>query len=396
LPRSGFIRAIDAVRDQAPLLIVAALFIGYHIASIVLTQPAVDLSLRVTESRYLVAGIDPYLIMTGDIEPLAGLGWTSAYSFVSYVLILPLTVMESHVARELTFVAFETMLLIVSLRLVGGLVGGISRRMLIALTVGLLGSVFFLQHVWTLNYAIVGASAAVMSLTAGRYGRRWQGVLGLVLIGVKPSFAIPVALVLLARREWRILLPASAILGGLLFVVALRLDRNPVSVLLSAASTADYWSTGYENGVLFPVWGLVAPVAVPLGVVLTAIVVFVLRARLSDPVIGLVVPLALGMGMFYNHVHAWTAAFPIVLVASAWSSESRDAMRALALLLAFMLLARLVGAVPVEHRDLYVAVHNLIRFGGLFVGVALVMRAATATVRTPGAFADELRKAGPT
>lgn len=371
------------IRGQPTIPLVGLVLVAYHLAFIATPAPAVDLGFRVTESRYLLAGIDPFLVMSGKVPPIAGLGGANGYSFVSYILILPLTLLDTHVAREIAFVALEVSLVVVSLHLVGGFLGGTSRRMLVAVMVALLGSVFFLQHALNLNYAIIGASATVMALTANWYGRPWQGILGLILVGVKPSFAIPVVLVLLVRREWRVLLPAGAILGGLLVAVSFQLGRNPVDVLLSAASTADYWSTGYENGILAPVWALVAPVAVPLGIIASAGTVVLLRRRLADPVVALAVTFALGIGLFYNHVHAWTAVFPLVLVAAAWSDRSRDARWALVLLMGFMLVPRLVGAIPVEHRDLYIAVHNLVRFGVLFAGVALIVRAAPGLTRPP-------------
>lgn len=354
-------------------------FVAYHVASILTSAPAVDLALRVQEARYFRAGIDPYLVMTGTVPPLPELGTTTAYSFASYLLILPLTFVGSTPGRELLFVAFETTLLVASLRLTARATNGVQSWMLGAVGLGLFGSVFFLQHILNLNYAIVGGAAATLALLAGQRGSWWQGPLGLVLVAVKPSFAIPVALVLLARRDWRTLVIGGGALTAMLLGSSIWLGRNPVSLVLNSSSVADRFNTGYEGGLIYLAWQDLSDVAVPFGIAVCALAIVALRRRLDDDRIALAIALGLGISLFYNHVHAWTGAFPLILIAAALSGCSRQGRAALALLLGFLLVPRLLQFVPLEARDPYMVGHNAVRFGVLLTAVALIARAATAS-----------------
>jgi hypothetical protein len=359
---------------------VVLLFLAYHLAAIALLKPAVDLGLRVVEARYVRARIDPFLVMTGVEPQLDSIGGTFAYSFVSYLLMLPLTFLDSHVTREIIFVVLEATLLAMSLVMVRLLAGSTPRRMFVALAVCLFGSVFFLQHVQNLNYSVTGAVAATLVFGSERLMRpRSQtmlGALGLVLLAVKPSFAIPVVLVLIARRRWSVLVTGGSVLVLGLLTLSLWLDRNPIVLLLNTSATAERFNSGYENGLLFLFWRFVDPVALPASIIVTAVVVLLARRQVQDPVVALSVSLALGIALFFNQVHAWIAVFPLVMVAAVWSTENKDARRSMLLLLAFALVPRLLGAVPLEYRDAFMAVHNLVRFSILLAGVFLLARAA--------------------
>jgi hypothetical protein len=127
---------------------------------------------------------------------------------------------------------------------------------------------------------------------------------------------------------------------------------------------------------LFLFWRFVEPVALLAGVLVSASVVLVARRQVQDPVVALSVSLALGIALFFNQVHAWIAVFPLVMVAAVWSTENRDARRSMLLLLAFATVPRLLGVIPLESRDAFVAVHNLLRFSVLLAGVFLLARAA--------------------
>lgn len=352
-------------------------FLGYHLAFVLAPDPAVDLAFRVGEARYFRAGSDPYLVLTEKLPRIDGIGPTAAYSFVSYLLVLPLTFVSAAAVRELLFVALEGAVFFAGLRMVGRSLTNLQPWMLGIVGASLLGSVFFLQHVQNLNYAIVGSSAATLTIFSRRYGKPWQGVIGLLLVAVKPTFAIPVALIMIARREWRVLTLGGAWLSALLIGAAAWVERNPIRLLLDASNVADRFNTGYEGGLLFLAWNIVAPAAVPVGVALCVLVVAAARNHVSDERVALAVALLLGLSLFYNHVHAWVGVFPLILIAAAGCAYGWEARSALALLLGFVLIPRLLQLAPVGSQDTYMIIHNAARFSILTGAIVLIARHAS-------------------
>ena len=336
-----------------------------------------DLALRISEAKYFLNGINPYDVFSGRAPPIEAYGDPHAYSPFSYLLASSFTIFDLDVWQNVTFAALDIMCLMGGIALTTRMVGhdrSLAGPFIIA---ALLCSVFLWQHIWTLNYNLLAAFGLIVSFYGIHRNRRLLCVVGMVIVGVKPSLAIPLFLYLLVSRRWRLLVYGGSAYALALVGVACWIKTTPLAFLLQLIDTQSRLSRlsgGYTDGFLYFLKPYVHEWVTLVAVLIAIVILFLARKWLKDPVCGLMLVICLGIGLFYNHVHAWIIAYPLIVYAVTQLCDAKASTVLVIAPLLFILLPRLAGQFSAEARDVYVMIHNVMRFGLLFVACSSVVR----------------------
>ncbi len=359
-------------------LLLLLMLVGYALK--VLNGSGGDLGLRISEAKYFLHGVNPYDVYIGRVERIDGYGYPNAYSFLSYYFAAPFTLIDSYFYQRIIF----------SLVDISALVGGIflTNRMLNAkenhsaiITFVLLSSVFFWQQVNTLNYNLI-ATFGLLVVFYGLFCKNiLYSVLGVIIIGLKPSIAIPVFVYLLFTRRWKPLFLSGVIYLSILFLTAMWTSTSPVDLLLQLKDTQSKFSNGHTDGFFYFIKPFIGDKITALGGVLTIVFIFLFREKLEDPLNGLVLVTALGIGFFYNHVHAWIISYPLLIIAISNYKDCDKSIFPIISMLIFLLVPRLSGLFGNDNIDLYVSIHNILRFGLLFVTAYFLVKSRHAAYK---------------
>ena len=227
----------------------------------------------------------------------------------------------------------------------------------------LLLSVFFGQHVLTLNYNLVAALGLVVTFYSIQKGNDAGAVAGLIVCGLKPSIAIPALLYVIVTKRVKVLGWTLLWYIAALAIASAWLGANPFKLLLQLEHAQATYSNGFTDGVLYLLRPILGGEVATFGFVACVATLWLSRRHIYDPISGLAVVSALGIGLFYNHVHAWIIAYPLLIVAVTDYRTRGASIFPILGLVAFLLIPRLAGIVSGRWIDVYMAVHNLMRFG---------------------------------
>ena len=335
-----------------------------------------DLMLRISESKYFIARINPYDVYTGTHQKITALGWPNAYSFVSYYLMLPFTLIESEFVQKVLFSLLDITLLAVGIKMVNQLLGKekfLSAPIVVSM---LLVSVFFWQQINTLNYNIVAAFGIILIFYSISQGSILSSALGLVLIGVKPSFALPVIIYLVATCRWKILIIGGFFYFLMLGFAAYWINTSPFEILIQLKNTQSKFSNGHTDGILFFAKEFLQPNISLLffGILISVAVIYFFKKEIKSPINGLIATITLGVSLFYNHVHAWIIVYPILICAISDIYKNKNNLAPAAYISIFLLTPRFAGLFDEQIVDTYVAFHNIIRFGLLYISSAILIK----------------------
>jgi hypothetical protein len=253
------------------------------------------------------------------------------------------------------------------------------------LTLVLVCSTFFWQHVYFLNYTLISTFGLLLLI----YGLSKNGLilplLGMGLIGLRPSLAIPVFLFLAVNQRWRIL---SLSIAGYLLVLLLsswRLDANPLELVKQLGDIQRHFSDNlsyyHAEGLLLSLKPFVGTQLTVAAAIITGLVMVRYRKHLSNPLVSILLITACSVSLFYTQVHAWISIYPILLVALSPSVKSKHSIIIIATLIGFLVIPRLSGQIPEEYRYLYIVAHNLVRFGALWYCVIHLVNQLIANAR---------------
>jgi len=348
-------------------LIILLIFYIYKI----LSGAGGDLELRVSESKYFIHGIDPYLVYVKAIPPIPEYGLPNSYSFISYILMLPLTLVSNTFLRKLIYAILDVTLIHLTLQFIGNFLHFKSHKLKALVVFFLLISVFFQQHVNTLNYNIFATFIMVLFFRGEQQKSESISIISLVLLCVKPTFAIPVFLYSIILRRWKIFFVSSLILTLLLLAISIQIHTSPLDIIKQLADTKSSFSNGYTDGIFLFVKPFIGENITFLGIAVSFFtILFLPKKQIKSPIIALFITLGLGITLFYNHVHTWISVYPI-LYFSLITRKNKYIDIDTILLLLFMCLPRLVDNVPLQYRYYYVVIHNLIRFSILYLAIYL-------------------------
>lgn len=335
-----------------------------------------DLMLRISESKYFINNINPYDVYNGTHPIIPEFGSPNAYSFVSYYLMIPFTLIQPNLfITKIIYSLLDISLLVIGIKLTDQLFD--TKKYLLApiIVFMFLISVFYWQQVSTLNYNIVSAFGILLIFYSISSGSTLRAVFGLILIGVKPSFAIPIIIYLIITTRWKILAIGGFIYFLMLSFAAYWINTNIFEIIMQLKSTQSSFSNGHTDGFFFFIKAFLWPnISLFLtGLLISTITLHWFKNKIMDPISGLIITTTLGISLFYNQVHAWIIIYPILIYAISEMYENKSKFKPVIFLSLFLIVPRLAGIFNEQHIDTYVAFHNVIRFGLLFVSAALLI-----------------------
>jgi hypothetical protein len=361
-----------------------------------LQEMGADFFLRITEARYFLARINPYDVFM-DLKPIVDAYGPkpAAYSFFSYFFAGLLTKITTSLQVQLfIFLCLDYLALVLGIVLFikmndqladsSNRPASLHSRVLI-LTLVLVCSTFFWQHVYFLNYTLISTFGLLLLI----YGLSKKGLilplLGMGLIGLRPSLAIPVFLFLAVNQRWRIL---SLSVAGYLLVLLLsswRLGANPLELVKQLGDIQRHFSDNlsyyHAEGLLLSLKPFVGTQLTVAAAIITGLIMVHYRKHLSNPLVSILLITACSVSLFYTQVHAWISIYPILLVALSPSVKSKHSIIIIAILIGFLVIPRLSGQIPEEYRYQYIVAHNLVRFGGLWYCVIHLVNQLIANAR---------------
>ena len=339
-----------------------------------------DLLLRVSESKYFIKGINPYDVFIGKVDRIHGYGMSHAYSFFSYYFASVFLLFENSIWQKIIYSIIDILSLVVGIYLVEEMACE-ERNLTGPITIFiLLISVFFWKHVMSLNYTFIIALGLILTFYGIYKNSRLLGVFGVVILGLKPSFAMPVFIYLLFSKKWNILFYSVLCYGVTLICTSCIIDTNPLDILLQIKSTQarftinNPYKLAYTDGFFFFIKSLLGDKITAFGVLVTSAVIFLLRRYIIDPLSALILVTALGISLFYNHEHIWIIIYPLLIYSISRLFSNKIPLLPCILLLVFILTPRMARLVSPEYLYLYLAVHNIIRFGLLYVSAYLLIK----------------------
>lgn len=332
-----------------------------------------DFYLRLAEARYFTLGINPYSVYIGAQPAIEGMGRPNVYSYVSYIFLSPLALLRLDVANAYVFMVFELILLI----FLAVLLQKHFKSSWSSISVGLaliLCSVFFMQHIRTLNYNVVVATALLTSLWAVSRKRMLIFLATGFLVGLKPTVLIPLLITLFLRGKRREGLALVVLLLTSLIAVCAYLTISPIEYMIQLSSTSEEWSKMSNLGLLSAALFLGIQPNTIVSVMLTSIVTMA-ATRLSDDtaINNYAIVAFASLAFFYNNVHAWIIVFPVFVVWLEQFQNHRSQPWTGIILASFLLIPKLEGIYPESVKDLILLGHNIVRFGTLGIAIYLFL-----------------------
>jgi hypothetical protein len=354
-----------------------------------------DLLWRITEAKYFLARINPYDVFIGAIPVISEYGAKpAAYSFFSYFLGgLLTTIAVIDRVPILIFICIDFVALVVGIVLINRLIQtaaiaaysqlpqtNLQNRTLMLI---LACSTYFWQHVYFLNYTLLSVLGLLLVLYSLSSRSLLTALIGMSLVGLRPSLAIPVFIFLAIGRHWKILTWSTLVYGFVLLITAWWLRTSPLSLLQQLSEVQRIFSDdlGYYHakGMLLILAPYLDPYMTPLSTLITLLVVWHYRAHLTNPIVSLLLMTSCSVSLFYTQVHAWISIYPILLIALFDRSLKKSLPLVAPILIGFLIIPRLSGFVAEEFRYPYLVVQNLIRFGALWYCVIRLVNQAIVT-----------------
>jgi hypothetical protein len=348
-----------------------------------------DFLLRITEARYFLAGINPYDVFMG-LEPIISAYGPkpAAYSFFSYFFAGLFTKISSNQQTQLLiFICLDFAVLVAGIGLVNKMTQSfLTNNPLLAqppqknwvLMFVLVCSTYFWQHVYFLNYTLLSVLGLLFVILGLSKKLTLLPLLGMALIGLRPSLAIPVFVFLIVGKHFKLLALASLEYFCVLGLASVKLQVNPIELIKQLSEVQRYFSDnlGYHHaeGILLILKTQLGSYVTVVSTLIVALILFAYRKNLANPLVSIILIISCSVSLFYTQVHAWVSVYPVLLIALASATFRGEAGKrfwgisntVVLILIAFVILPRLSSYIAEEHRYYYLVVQNLVRFGALW------------------------------
>lgn len=352
-----------------------------------LHQTGADFLVRMAEAKYFLARINPYDVFFG-LKPIISVYGPepAVYSFFSYVFGAVITKISNiSKIQILIYIAIDFFSLVLGILFIRKIANLETHNQFeqsqpdIKLILVLICSTYFWQHVYFLNYTLISEFGLILLIYGLTKKLNFVALIGMSLIGLRPSLAIPVFVYLLFGRYWKILLLSIVEYLGVLLFVSWRLSTSPVDLLKQLAEIqrhfADNLGYYHAEGALSILQPLLGNYLTILSMLVVCLIFIRYRAHLSNALVSLVLITACSVSFFYTQVHAWISVYPILLIALIEASKRKKLDWIIFVLIGWLVVPRLSGFVPEQYRYEYVVIYNLCRFGALwYCAVSLVNR----------------------
>lgn len=352
-----------------------------------LHQTGADFLVRMAEAKYFLARINPYDVFFG-LKPIISVYGPepAVYSFFSYIFGAVITKISNISEIQLSiYIAIDFVSLVLGILYIQRMTNLETHNQfnqpqpVIKLILVLICSTYFWQHVYFLNYTLISEFGLILLIYGVTKKLNFVALIGMSLIGLRPSLAIPVFVYLLFGRYWKILLLSIVEYLGVLLFVSWRLSTSPVDLLKQLAEIqrhfADNLGYYHAEGALSILQPLLGNYLTILSILVVCLIFIRYRSHLSNALVSLVLITACSVSFFYTQVHAWISVYPILLLALMEASKRKKLDWITFVLIGWLVVPRLSGFVPEQYRYDYVVIYNLCRFGALwYCAVSLVNR----------------------
>jgi hypothetical protein len=349
----------------------------------------VDLAWRLTEARYFISGINPFDVFVDRSPMIQTFGQKpAAYSFFSYYFAAILNlVTDSFFIKTVIFGVFDIFAVIFGIQIAEKLIDSKHHYSMPLVIAVLLVSPFFWQQLWNLNYTFISIFGLTLLFLGINDRNNFFSLLGLILIGLKPSLAIPTFIYLFVTKRWNVLFLTIPVYLVLLLGAAYWINTNPISIITQLQETQRIFATqfGYHHseGFFLFLRPLLLQQMTLFSVLVTGLVLMLSRKHIYDPLSGMILTVSLSTALFYNQVHAWPGVYLLLVYAvSLGLTKNVLSFRGQVtqwlpclLLIIFIDMPRLASAFDEQYLEDYLSIHNIIRFGLLFLATFLLIQA---------------------
>lgn len=361
-------------------LVIFCLPLTIYLHKYYLHQTGADFLVRVAEAKYFLAGINPYDVFFGIKPVITAYGPEPAvYSFFSYLFggFIAKISFDSQI-HLLIFIIIDFLSLAFGILLICKLINiNINKnsqflyiKPIIKLIIALVCSTYFWQHIYFLNYTLIAGFGLILLIYGLNKKQDIIALIGMLLIGLRPSLAIPVFIYLAFIQNWKILFNSIAEYMIILLMVSWKLDANPIDLLKQLAEVQRHFSDnlGYYHaeGALAIIQPMLGSYLSLLSMVIVCLIFLRYRNQLFNPLVSLILICACSVSFFYSQVHAWISVYPILLIALIEASKSKKLDLISLILIGWLIVPRLSSFVSDDYRYEYVVIYNLFRFSILW------------------------------
>lgn len=352
-----------------------------------LHQIGADFLVRIAEAKYFLARINPYEVFVGVKPVISVYGPEPAvYSFFSYLFAAAITKISNvSQIQLLIFIFVDFCSLVLGILLLNNISVPNTHNKIELLQQAaklifvLVFSTFFWQHVYFLNYTLVSVFGLILLLYGISQKSCVVPLIGMALIGLRPSLTIPVFMYLFFGKHWKILCLSVIEFLGVLLLAAWRLNESPLELLKQLAEIQKHFSQdlGYYHaeGAFSILQPLLGPYLTILSIATACLIMIRHRKHLTNPLVAIVLISACSVSFFYTQTHAWIGVYPILLIALLDAAKRKTFDLAVLILFGWLVIPRLSSYIPEVYRYDYVVIHNVFRFGALWYAIlALVNR----------------------
>jgi hypothetical protein len=336
-------------------------------------QVGADFIWRVTEARYFAAKINPFDVFTGAIPEVPAYGAkAAAYSFSSYYFVNALLKITTNPVTLLyLYSAVDVLALLGGIYLVHKMSCAQTVWPLIFTLSTLLGSIFYWQHVYFLNYTLIATFGLIVLIYGDWKKKNALIIFGLLALSLKPTLAIPAVAYLIVRGRVKALLLCLVLYSAVLALASQRLGESPRELLQQLNLTHQIFSLDkgyiYSEGIFIPLRKLLGINFNIFIIGVCFLILLILRKLLTDPLQAMLIVIALSILLFYNQTHAWIMAYPVLIYAAANFQRKKSYIIAMIILVGFFITPRLLSLFPDDLKIMFATMHNFVRFGSLFV-----------------------------
>jgi hypothetical protein len=338
----------------------------------------VDILWRVKETKYFLMGINPFDVLVGNVPINPDIGLPAAYAYVSYIAAIPFSFLSEKISILLLYSKIDILCLYAGIFLYRKIMGNkysILDPLIILIT---LSSLVILEHINCLNYGVV----SIFGLISTAYGITCKSLryvlIGIFLVSLKPSLLLPLAIALCLSKNFKALCILIFINVLAISIVSLSVD-TPIFTLSKQLQQTQYYFSDkgfyrWEGFFLFA-RDIIGRQITIVGIFCTTILCFFYRKKINnDPIILITLVIISSLCFFYNQEHAWAMAYPLIAYCFYNITNNKQVMFPLVFLILFMCVPSMYIYFESLGFDRYMALHNIIRFGSLFIAGLWIVR----------------------
>jgi hypothetical protein len=329
-----------------------------------------DILWRVSEGKYFLQGINPYDVFIGHIPIVDSWGKPATYSFISYIFVFPLTLINNTELILICYSCIDIFCLFAGVLFLNKIINKKLPAVSVLTLVTVAISLITLRHIFYLNYGIIAVFGLLLTVYAIPRKLNYLLIIGVFLVGLKPSLALPMCLYFIFCNYWRALFVTLTVYFILGLFMAIQLSTPLFELIEQLQKTQQFFSGNgfyrYE-GILLFLRPWIMHKMVFIGLILSGAIFLYFRERLKDPIVGIILIITLSLSFFFNQEHAWSMAYPIIFYAAYLCTKIKTAVIPLIITMVFITVPSNYVVLEAAGYINYMNYHNILRFGLLII-----------------------------